>query len=331
MTATKVSAVGFELSLAKNIEFSEFYQQLESIEETEIRVYGKNHVLLTDIVDNYVVGLVLSYTGDKKSIATSKSEKGELLVQKGELLANQHKTEAALFVLNPDNLKGVMFRYYGSMSATGFHKFLEKQHNILWRRKVKDKVQELSQHGDKDKEKAQKAARKFFSGNLKLKVMVRKNDLKKLIAKYKTISSLEARVGPEFETSQKFEPLRVVSKGTSISVRLDNNGWKPNQIRTAITNTINGIGQSEFEALSLVGRDLHGEVLREYLGENMEHFFKLDYDEYVALLPQIRWRDYQTCRAMKQLTSIIKDAKVTFGKPKKVSTWKLKSAKDLVP
>lgn len=63
----KVSVLGFELNFSDGISIGEFYQQLESVEDKEIKVHGKKHIIYTDIIDETITGIVLSYRSIKGS------------------------------------------------------------------------------------------------------------------------------------------------------------------------------------------------------------------------------------------------------------------------
>ena len=146
----KVKILGFQLELAKNISVGEFYQQLESIEEQEILIHGKTHILLTDIVKDYICGVFLTYKTNKKSLATQKDKSGELIVNKATLKPGEHGTEVSVFCVNPVTLKGLFYSYSGAASPTGIQSFFRKQHGVIKRQKIKDYKNQLTDFGTKN-------------------------------------------------------------------------------------------------------------------------------------------------------------------------------------
>lgn len=327
MAATVVQAVGYRLALGKNISIGEIYQQLETVENKETNINGKTYVLLTDVVDRHIVGLVLSYKGDKKSIATYRDTSGDLVVQENKLADNQHKTEVVIFRLNPTTLTGAMFQYHGSMSTTGLAQFLRSQHQVVKRSLVKDKYNELSQFGKKNKERARKKANEHYKGDLNLTNIYTQKDLTGLLSSYQHISSMEVLVDSQFQYGKPMEALTGVSSGGAISVRFDRQ-WKIGEVKAAIRRSATKANREHYRALSIIGRSVNGEPLREYLGDNLEHFFKLDYDDYISLLPKSKWKTYVECGALRKLKEIMDEQSFTFGEAEPVEQWKKQSAKD---
>ena len=63
------------------------------------------------------------------------------------------------------------------------------------------------------------------------------------------------------------------------------------------------------------------------IGDNTESFGTIDYDDYVDLLPQTKWKNYKNSEAAKNLVELIKEYDAVFGDLDS-EPWKLRNRKD---
>ena len=325
----QVKILGFHLQLAKNISMGDFYQQLETIENKEIKIGQKVHVLLTDIVENLICGVILTFRNNKKSIATEKDENGDLVVNKSTLKAGEFGTEVSVFVLNPASNKGLLYSYSGSASPTSVQHLFRLQHNKIKSGKIREFTKELTDFGKKDKNSHKKAAKEFY-GDLHFNILTTPSDLNELIPRYKEIQKVILRSENALQDSGKYTPLEHLTKKAHIQIDLE---------RKTVTNEIVDIIKtifSPFEAwkknrtLRLIGLSHSGDYLDLAVGDNKDDFGKIDYDDYIDKLPLFKWKNYKECDALVDLLVILNDHPSVFGKtdlsPLK---WKYLSAKDV--
>lgn len=331
MSGTNVKIVGFELNFSRNIGIGEFFQELERIDGKSTKLHNRTHYTFFDIKNDFIVGLVLTYTGDKKSIATHEDgESGDLMVNKLELLSDQNKTEVSLLCLNPGTRRGLFYQYPGNLSASGYFKILQRQHNQIKRRKIKDKANEFSQLStSKDKAKAHSKACDYFSGEFSLKVLQSPSDIKKLIENYKYISSIEIHGQSALEKFPTFSPLAAIAKNNKVILNYDKRESIMTVMADRLSELISKLNLSDQEkSLALVG-DLHsGEEKRLWLGENTDDYGRLKYDQFIDTLPTEKWKDYIESNALKNLITKIDKHHVAFGRPPSLPAWKILSAKD---
>ena len=158
-----VNILGFKLEFSNNISIGEFYQALESIENQELKIAPKTYISYLDIKSGYIIGLILSYKTNKKSLATKRDNEGDLIVTISEMAPGEYMTEANVFCINPYTLKGLVYSYIGSTSANAFKSIFRKCHSNVVRYKKKDYKNELTNFGEKKVENLQdKLTAQFF-------------------------------------------------------------------------------------------------------------------------------------------------------------------------
>ena len=81
------------------------------------------------------------------------------------------------------------------------------------------------------------------------------------------------------------------------------------------------------QTLRIIGLSLSGDALELAVGDNQNHYGVLDYDDYVELLPLVKWRNYVECEALDKLITQCKGLSEIFGVTGG-DEWKLLSAKD---
>jgi len=325
----KVNILGFEIKLAKGVSIGDFYQQLEAIEDHEIKLKSRTTIMYTDVVDHLMCGIVLSYKSNKKSLVTARDTDGNLTVTKNILKSNEHGTEVSLFAINPDSLKGIFYSYSGSVSPTGFSELFKKRHDVDLKHKKQSYRDELTQFGSKKISNLTKKISKKYSGSFSLRLLATPADLNKLLSRYSEIKHVVLRATNALSEGGRYTPMEQFSKKSSIMIDLEEGG-----LIQDIKNTIKKVfgpyaNQQKETTLRLIGLAHSGEELSLVVGDNSDNFGRINYDEYVDLLPRVKWKDYKKCEALTRIIGKVRDTDVVFGPPSIDNSWKISSAKDM--
>ncbi|MDO7083249.1 hypothetical protein WNY51_06550 [Pseudocolwellia sp. AS88] len=323
----KVKIIGFELEIAKNISIGEFFQQLETIEGKEIPIYSKKHILFTDVVDNFICGLILTYKTNKKSLATQKDSEGDLIINKSELKAGEHGTEVCVFCLNPSTNKGLLYSYNGSASPTSINELFRKQHEIVRLNKIKDRKNQLTDFGKKHIENVDKKAREMFWGQFSLKILVTPSDLDNLLPKYQEIHKIVLRADNALDDAGCFTPIEPMTKKAHLQLDLHKDSPIKEVKRLVKSIFLPFSSWKKEQTLRLIGLSHSGDTLELAVGDNQDNFGKIGYDDYVDLLPSTKWKNYTSCPALMKIIKETSEQTEIFGVICDTS-WKLFSAKD---
>lgn len=333
MSATKVNIVGFTVSMSSKISLGEYFQYLERSSGSEIQISGQKHFLLTDIHDDYITGLTLSFKSDKKSVATRLvKDNRKSQIDRIKLREDQKGTEVSFFCINPATMSGLLFSYFGGPTIRSIQKILESPYKKLQRELISEKCKELSKlsnHPDIKRISKDKAIN-FYSGNFKIDMIFKKLDIKTLVKNFSEIRNIEITASNALDNAPIFSPIVPFSSKSKISINTD----KTTGIQVLRESVINLYKKfkhpDEVEALKIYGKSLTDETLSFQLGENIKHFKQMTYDDYMELLPDQFWEDYKKSEAISLLLKIIKLEHIYFGGKIKHETWKLPSREDLI-
>lgn len=321
MSTTKVNALGFEIKLADNVTMGQFFKALKARADTEITVSPTTHVHYVDTSDGYVVGLILTYKNHRRYMEAKRGDDGALLVTKLEVEPGANGTEVNVFVLNPETHKGVLFTYFGSISAGRAWRLFRDIHDTLRAELVEEFVLHSGARSETAKSKKRVLARKHFSGNFAFEVLVSVKDLDGLLAQFSNVNKIEIRALEGLADAPLLSPLRDFADTASVDLGIDS---KANQsdVRAAIRKAFAAIDpRAKGKTLRLIGAALTGEELALRLGENRVDYGVHDYDDYVLELPDDRWSNFANCKAIKRAIDIVKSYKATFGEPSRSLEW----------
>jgi len=320
----KVNVIGFELSLAKGIEIPEIYQLLESAQGDEHKHGKDRYIYFTQLLDGIIVGLVLRFKTDKMTIATTKDENGELIIDIKELAKEKDSTEVSLFAINPNTLRGVCYSYLGSLSETILTNIFRKPHDKLKSGNIKSLTEQYSQFGKNDKAAALTKAQGECSGFFSLSILTTPADVDTLLKSYDVITAVEVKSKGAFDKGGKFEPNSNLIKSSKVNVVFENlsSGY------TEIVKYIKKLnsGKTIDEVIKLRGKLASGKDKWLEIGENISDFGVLEFDNYVKSLPQDKWTNYTSCEGLKKLIYLLNNKTSIFGNPSNCDNWRLPSA-----
>ncbi len=328
--STKVKVTGFELNFSNNLRMPEIYQIFESMEGKDISLSGgRSGLYLTDVIDNYICGILITFRDDKKSVVTKKNEDGKLSVIKSELRKDEHATEASVFCINPATKSGLLYTYFGGSNAAALSKIFAIAHTKARRYAIKDYIDEkVEQSQNKKRRKFREKAEEHFKGNFKLKVKVTTKDIEDLLSEFKEVNSVEIGATGLIESIPVLTPIISVYKKSRIAITISN-AFRSIAHHTNIRDLANNVGGfGNDEVFKVIGKSHSGEELARKVGDNTSEFGMLSYDDYIDKLPSTTWDDYRSCAACIALISKIKHFCAVFGHPNNLTTWKIPSAKD---
>lgn len=320
----KVNVIGFEMSFAKSIGIPELYQLLESSQGKEINQGSIKYVYFTDLIDGFIVGLVLRFKKDKMSIATTINADGELMIDIADLGKLKESTEVSIFAINPDTLRGVYYSYVGCLSSSILKTIMKQPHETLKSGNIKSLTQQYSQFGKKDNSMAHKRAVEECKGFFDLTLLSTPSDVNSLLEQYDSISEMEFNSTEALDKAGKYQPDSQFIRKGKVNVTFDNVIPNYQKISKYIKSLISD--KKEKDIIKLRGKLASGEEKWLKLGENIEDFGRLDFDNYVDLLPQEKWADYTDCEALQKLIYILNNKTAIFGIPSTDETWRLASA-----
>ncbi|WP_444940252.1 hypothetical protein ACJJI3_15940 [Microbulbifer sp. ZKSA004] len=325
----KVKTLGFELLFATGVTVGDFYQRLERIEDKEIEIKSRRTVLYTDVIHGLICGLVISYKDNKKSLVTLRDDSGDLMVSKKTLSKNEYGTEVSLFAINPINLRGLFYSYQGSVSPVGLSSLFKKSHDEELRFKKNQYQKELTEFGKKSIKEIGKRVLEKYPGAFSLSLLATPADLSQVLSNYKEVRKIRLMASNALSDAGRYTPLDENSKRATIEVDFER-GSLIKGISSVVKNVFKPYAkQQEETSLRIYGLGHYGEDLAMQVGDNTSNFGRMEYDEYVELLPGKKWKEYKNCDAMKNLISKMRDNSVVFGEVPSVDSWKIISAKDI--
>ncbi|ELB2095497.1 hypothetical protein ACWO0M_004707 [Vibrio parahaemolyticus] len=326
MANTKVKISGFELELAKGIGMNYFYQQLEALtKKSDFQVGNYSVRVFTRIVDNLAVGLILTFKGDKRKLATEEDDAGKLKVNRIELEDHQTSTEASLFCFNPKSQRGVFTHYAGAASISIYSTIFNQAHKAAKELYINQKVQERTNFGTRgSKRQSRNNAFQEMEGSFLFKYIYQENDLTEIMKNLKSISEVEVVTELNVPQESNFTSLLSASKRTTQTVTFLDRFRPIENIRNLLTNFVNDtlkINDRKF-ALKLIGQSIAGEKTNYWIGDNTREYGFFEYDDYIEELPEDLWSNYVECRALSVLMDKVKkDECGSFGKIYPVDKW----------
>lgn len=313
MNQTKVHAIGIQIKLAQNMSMKDFYQGLLDHADRDIRINPTTHVVYASNKQNYIVGLILTYRNHRKYLEAKRDAAGQLAVDKLEVAAGAHGTEVSTFVLNPGNGRGVIYTYYGSLSAGRTALLFRRIHKSVKDKLIAERVAASGAVTEAEMRKAMGSAYKHFNGLLELEVLVTESDLNSLLDKYQKIERVEVSAVQGLIDAPLLTPLAAVANTSSYGVSISAKAG----LQAVIGGVKAALGQldPEEQTLRIIGKALNGEELSQCVGRNREDFEKLNYDDFVTELPDDFWRNFDQSPSITRGIAIMKKYLATFGKP----------------
>ncbi|MEP0357052.1 hypothetical protein [Paraglaciecola sp.] len=326
----KVKIQGFELKFSNGIEIPEFFQLLESNEGKSQVHHDDEYLYLVDIKDNYIIGLILRFSNIKKFITTSRGVDGKLLIKIPDLTdENLEDTEASIFCINPDTMRGAFYTYRRSLTKSLLTSFFRSNHNFLKSKILADLTNEYSQFDPKKRKNASKKAKEQVHGYFKFDLIATPATLNTLLDSYDEISQMSVGVKEGLPDAGIYSPAEPFVSSTNLTTKFEKSKLQSNLelIKAFVRKATKKLNKED--ALKLYGKLENGSSQWLAIGENINEFEVFEFDRYVDMLPDKdeEWNNYVNCPATIRLINLLKSDTAIFGDQPINSDWRLPSAK----
>jgi len=324
----QVRISGFQLEFSNNINLPEVFHTLESMQGKKISRYKDKYLYYTDVKEGYIVGVVLRFRANKKSISTTTDASGNLILDVTKLGTAEDNTDVSVFSLNPKTLRGVFYQYTGGLSPASLGQIWSQAHDKVKSDKIKTLTLEYSQLGTKDKSMALAKAQQECDGRFLIKVLSTPATLEFILNEFDVIKKLEINTNDALENSGKYAPNSSFIKKAKVDVTFENLSSELRNIKQYIQKVVTD-NPTERDIIKIYGDLASAQDKMIYLGENIDEFGSYSFDSYVTLLPEKYWKDYIDCEALNKLLYKMKNAKSIFGVIPTNENWRIPSATTL--
>ncbi|MCH8478704.1 MAG: hypothetical protein LAT56_12275 [Wenzhouxiangella sp.] len=208
----RVDVVGFKILPFSGVEIGEVFQSLENKTDTEMSLQIGTVVPYFTVVEGWIVGQLIRFRSNKKSIVSKRDENGDLLVDKQELASDEHGTEVTIMALNPSTLRGVFYSYRGAVTPNGLKRIFQYSFSEIRRQKIKELRNQLTQFGDKKVVAIDKRIQASFPYDFDLKLLSTPRDVDQVLKHFQEISSVHVNSEDALSKAGFFSPLEAYSK-----------------------------------------------------------------------------------------------------------------------
>ncbi len=320
MSKTTVHLMAFDFNFSKNITMDDFHYWMEMLEKQDIKANGYTCKIMSTLKDGYIVGLILSYKGDKKILAT-RDDKSELVIDKISLTSDQNSTQASVFCIEPTSQSGMFYSYHNGIAVGLFGEFFKKIHDKSRLEKIKSKQVE------KPNKNQAKIKSEFFPGEFNLHIKSTKADMEFILENMSDVNSVDITMGPAVDPAPMFRSLIPFANKFSTKISLEGKQSATNKIGAVRTLLKDIEKQASLISYKVRGKNLTGRNIDFKMGENVEHFGEYNLDDFIEMLPAEKWIDFTDCGALNVLMEKMKKNVAVFKKPSPIESWKFKKTK----
>jgi hypothetical protein len=325
MSGTNVKISGFKLNFSNEITINEFFQELVSISKNaDSEFTGYTTRVYTRVINNLIVGLVLTFKNEKTKLASVSVPNGKLKVNRVELEKHQTSTEASLFCFNPNSLTGIYTHYTGSASVSIYNNIFKLADTNVKKRLTEERINSLTESKTRGNiVSAKKEAKNTYSGSFSITHIYQTKDLDQILSELESLSELEVTTELGIPDEPLFRSLSSVTKKTTQTINFLDKFRPIELLKTYLSDFVRVIDSKKDKkyALKLMGKAIGGEQANFLLGNNIEEFGSFRYDEYIDNLPIDVWDNYTDCKALSLIIDIVQKDSETFGDIKNACTW----------
>lgn len=313
----KVRVEGFEFTNANNISTDDIYVMMKARLDGDTKIGKSEHAAFVDNYKGYIAGLILTYKGNKTFLESKKDTKGNLMVQKHELGDGEAGIEPSVFVIKPSINKGLIIRHQGSISGYHFEMLLRTHHNNVKNEYVKAAFTEEQQlKPDESKNYYKKIRKKIlnhYKGKFDFTFISSQKDIESALKAFHKIDSISSSVTQDIGTkTPMFSPIVGELKKLMCKVTFENKILTRN-VKTNILKVFNRENFSSLKGIRLIGQSYNSEKILAIVGENRDYYDKIDYDDYVEMLPDALWKDFSSTLSIKYLINLMEMTPAVFG------------------
>lgn len=310
----EVSHSGFRIDrLASGVHMSDLAESLEKMSGVLISLHSKNLNPMATIADGWLLGTVVDYKKSSVNPLAEPQEDGEVLLKKVKLDPGTFKMSIALFAINLTTRVGCLATHRGAPSFTNIAGLLRRAHD-----EAVERLREQYRREHEEDPKAMDRAKRAIAGRLKVQAIMTKPDIETAAAEMSKVTGVEISA-EEVAEEGLMTPLKSYATRARIIASLDETGASRSALRAALkeiestaTAMVSGKKRREQAVLTLIGRSAHNELLRVKIGDQMRHFGRFDYDEYILGTPDAL-SEFHTCSSMRKLRQTINENPQIFG------------------
>jgi hypothetical protein len=317
--AQKVKGLGFQLEFADRIRIGNFYKQLQMMNGQEFSHWGTQNFIYTDLVDSIIVGLVLSFKGQRKYMNSIRDAQGRFRVQKQQLREGEHGTEASIFCINPASGKGIFTTHWGGVGASKLKMAFRDVHEDLKTKLIERYVEEGIGRGETRIE-LRKEARAIFHRKFDMPILCNTDDFEQVIAMYKRVAALRFSAQPGLLDAPWLRPIRDQYANASMTISMKKDS-SVGMVLSGVKALFSRQHRDKIKALRIIGTSVDGDELSHLVGGNRFEYFRCDYDEYVDKLPSRHWNDFQSCAALAEIMEAMGENRAVFMRPPANRNW----------
>lgn len=221
---------------------------------------------------NYYIGLLVTVKSPKTSCELTETG-GKLVVKVSELDAKSNLMDFNFFVINKYNGFGLYQYYHQSFSLNTFGYYISQRFNEYRNNSIKKKLNELDDPTPRQK----KETHKNFHGKFKWEIIVKKDNIQKLMQQLHKIKSFEYSFSYLNSKENEFKPLSNFIQKETIKFSFSKNSVK-NQLTEAISNWLSR-KDNEIDSGKIIGIDNDGLEQTLSISNNLDNFGEYSYDD----------------------------------------------------
>ena len=303
-----VRFLGFSFSTnASNLSLNDYIEFM-------IARHGKSHQLgsherfmfiNTTHSKKYYVGLFVTVK-DQKTYCELVQKSGKLVVKVSELDGDSSLMDFNFFVINKTTGLGMYQYYHQSCSLSSFGYFNYRRFTEYRESKVEDGL--ATPPEEKQAVSGEKAIRKYFRGNLKWEILVRKEKLKEMIEQLKRVKAFEYTFTELTAQEPEFKPLKNFVKKER--TKLSFSATSPVQLLAGtITNIVRKVGIDQGKVMGIDEEGIE-RVLR--LTNNPDNYGEYEYDDVAPKINALEVSEFEKSWVIQELLDKCQENKHIF-------------------
>lgn len=278
----RVRVLGFSIDPTKKPTLNDVMQHIESKEQKALQNHNKNggRFLFIDTKSHneYHLGVVITAKSNR-TFCRLKQQGSSFRVAVSDVGNNASIMDFNFFVINKKSGLGLYQYYHQSCSIKSMMDLLESGFNVCLEKERTALIKKLQSQGHEEK-KAKVKANKQLQSRFSWQLLIRKENLRKILLNFKRIKSLEVNYSYIEPENTEFSPLSTFVTKQKKRFLFSNK----NTINKLIDPLINVIKQVDPESGRVIAIDQEGIERPIDLYKNPDNFGEYDYDEVTSKL-----------------------------------------------
>ena len=300
----KVSILGFSIDPTSKPSLDDLMTHIElaPIDTNKVNENrgGRLVFVNTNAYDDYHVGLVITAKDAKTYCQLKEDTNGAMKLVVSDL--DDSLMEFNFFVIKKDNGIGLYQHYHQSCSMNWTMKLLQKQFNILVRKKVDEAKNHYIETEKLSKKKATTKANKDYQDRFKWQMLVSEEKLNKILQSMKRIKALELNFSTLEAEADEFRVLKdhVVKNKQRFLFS------QQSKFRDLLKNVISCVNDSEADSGRVIAIDINDNEQTFDIEENLDVFGEYDFDHVTKKIDSLDIDDFADSWMIKELINICK-------------------------